>query len=432
MPASDFVDRLNYRVTPVICLILAVGLWWRLSSNDAVQCWTPAVFTSAMHEYAEAACRTQSSYYSTEDVQEIRPLMRKHSLLDWVALFVLLQGLIAMIPRVIWRVITAWFKGIDVDQMVTMSKEAAGPHIIGPSHPDKSATNFSKIGRVLHNYLLNDNASSILASSYVFVKILAHIVCLFQLSTMSTYLQYNNTRFGYEILKNISNGLDYQQSPALPKQFICDYTVRVLGNMHNFSLQCTSPGNQTAQRIFVFLWAWFAILAVLNLASALWWSGAALMSVGRRRLLNKFDAKFPRSFGVKQFGADAAFCLRMIDQVAGSLAASHVIDELSKSNAEHSRRTHDFSRPTSPQPPVTSPVSPRWNPLGHVSNHQAESRQNKTIDDDIDQLKHSNQQTYKSTYKPDIYPLNQFDVEQQDNNNATSGVYPTAPDDDDY
>ena len=112
---SDFVDRLNYMLTPSLCLLFAFLVGAKQYLGSAINCWTPAEYTDFWVEYAEYFCFINSTYWLREgdpipDDRQIREGM-KIGYYQWAPWILALLALIFYIPHLVWK-FTNWKSGV--------------------------------------------------------------------------------------------------------------------------------------------------------------------------------------------------------------------------------------------------------------------------------------------------------------------------------
>ena len=140
---------------------------------------------------------------------------------------------------------------------------------------------------------------------------------------------------------NSRKALDWHSSPgaAFPRVTMCDFTMRRLGNLHRYTVQCTMPINLFYEKIYMFLWFWMVFVAVVTTISLITWLlRACLRSDGIRfvqnhlRSANRLETnddimaceKFVRSY----LRTDGVFILRLIGHNTTQLTVTEIVTRL--------------------------------------------------------------------------------------------------------
>ncbi|KHJ82930.1 Innexin [Oesophagostomum dentatum] len=79
---------------------------------------------------------------------------------------------------------------------------------------------------------------------------------------MNKFLGQNDPYWGVRILSDILTGTDWELSGNFPRIAMCDFQVRVLGNLQRYSIQCVLSLNMFNEKIFLFLYFWFILVGI--------------------------------------------------------------------------------------------------------------------------------------------------------------------------
>lgn len=114
--------------------------------------------------------------------------------------------------------------------------------------------------------------------------------------------------------------------------------VRVLGNLHRHTIQCVLTINMFNEKIFVFLWFWFFLMACCTAYSLINWSLRSFSQRADRHLIAQYLAKVdPQTLrsaqkraAIKNFvrytlRSDGVFLLRLIRGNSGDLVVCELL-----------------------------------------------------------------------------------------------------------
>uniref|UniRef100_A0A0M3KCS8 Innexin n=1 Tax=Anisakis simplex TaxID=6269 RepID=A0A0M3KCS8_ANISI len=69
---------------------------------------------------------------------------------------------------------------------------------------------------------------------------------------------------------------------------LCDFEIRVLGNVHRHTVQCVLVINMFTEKIFVFLWLWLLLLSFGTAINLVVWFLSLAFSSWRHSFVTKF------------------------------------------------------------------------------------------------------------------------------------------------
>ncbi|CAF4370909.1 unnamed protein product, partial [Rotaria magnacalcarata] len=116
-------DRLNYRYTVTILIVLAIINMNRLYT-DQIKCWVPAFFTPNYDEYVRSVCFVQNTYYvkHADKTPKTLQVKKENEILyyQWIPFLLLIKAFLFYIPRISWNTL-GLKSGVQVSDLVESS-----------------------------------------------------------------------------------------------------------------------------------------------------------------------------------------------------------------------------------------------------------------------------------------------------------------------
>lgn len=390
LPDGDLSDRLNYCYTTTLLIVCSAFVSGWSFVGSPIQCWFPAYYRGWWMEYALDYCYVQNTYFLafTDAVKpdnyfdfasHIIPIPKNHTeresrqigYYQWVPFLLAGQALMFYLPVVLWRTIASGFRVKTICETCSAkaNMEAEG-----------RGKNMDIIARFLvHDHEIIENLGGpikralegrIVVFAYLFVKILYAANSLFQFLLVKWVLGADTLFWGWTVASDLAAGREWPETGNFPRVTLCDFAVRVLGNLHRHSVQCVLMINMFNEKIFVFLWFWFAFIAAFSALNCLYWLCRTLAPGSGYRLvkiyLEKIDPQAVRGMGTKNrlndfircsLRADGLFLIRLIATNSGDLVTCHLISNLWRDYVTRDRVEPSTGR-RAKHPPWYEPSSP--------------------------------------------------------------------------
>ncbi|CAJ0581992.1 unnamed protein product, partial [Mesorhabditis spiculigera] len=355
----DFVDRLHSYFTCNILIGLSILVSFKQFGGKPVECLVPDMFSSSWEQYAENYCWAQDTYFvpmskhvSVMGTEEKRA--RKISYYQWVPFFLLIEAAFFRLPSILWKYLGN-HSGIKIHEIVKLTSD---PNNIKPDIKKANLKALSnhlqgalRFHRRIHKRQVQPHklftvcnlpySAFFVTSVYIITKFFYLANVCFQLFLMNSFLETDRYRwYGFEALVDLLAGRNWEQSGMFPRVSLCDFDVRVMGNIQEHTIQCVLVINIFNEKIFIFLWFWYCMLVVFTLGSFLYWLFVALTPSMSRRFVSRhlemadvpFDLETQKEnvdcFIDTYLRSDGVFVIRMITLQSGVIFGTELVADL--------------------------------------------------------------------------------------------------------
>ncbi|CAI4222146.1 unnamed protein product [Auanema sp. JU1783] len=346
---DDFVDRLHYLYTSTLVLMFAVLVSAKQYVGHPIECFVPAQFTRAMEQYTENYCWVQNTYWVP--FQDLIPHRlddrerRQIGYYQWVPFVLAIAALMFHIPSSVWRMLASQ-SGLNAGLVLQLAcqEQNVDPIVRAKTvdvlarHIDDALMYQRDHGAKRKNvYLfafvrLGKFYGSYVSTVYVFIKTLHLCNVLIQFMMLNAFLETSEyPLFGAHVLYDLFMGREWRDSGKFPRVTLCDFEIRVLGNVHRHTVQCVLVINMLTEKIFIFLWLWLTVLATITALNLLFWLCALVSGQCRQNFVAKhldMETDQIERFTDRFLRPDGVFLLQMIAAHAGNLTCARVTEAL--------------------------------------------------------------------------------------------------------
>nr|pir hypothetical protein R12H7.1 - Caenorhabditis elegans [Caenorhabditis elegans] len=365
---DDIIDKLNYYYTTAIITVFAILVSAKQYVGFPIQCWVPATFTEPMEQYTENYCWVQNTYflplhdYIPHNYAEREN--RQIGYYQWVPFVLALEALLFYVPTIVWRLLS-WqsgryfdckiespilpvtfcikktkkkrqerreeeeqqkYRGMNARAFVDTFRLKRFEAFLSFSHLEGMSGNRLKL---LNLIICTRSSGAAVTFLYISVKILYTVNIVGQIFLLNTFLGNRSKWYGLQVLNDLMNGREWEESGHFPRVTLCDFEVKVLGNVHRHTVQCVLMINMFNEKIFLFLWFWYFLLAGATLCSLFYWIYISVVPSRQLNFVGKYltgiegykmvDSQSLRRFVFHFLRQDGVFLLRMVATHAGEL-----------------------------------------------------------------------------------------------------------------
>jgi hypothetical protein len=348
---DDPVDRLNYFVTSSLLAFFAIMVSAKQYVGSPIQCFMPMEFRSGWEQYAEDYCFIQNTYYIpiSEQVPEGHDERQKAEFgyYQWVPVVLALQAVLFYLPNWLWKTLHQQ-SGLDLDTAISDASKLRTLHSTERRQEiGKLCTYISeslemneaqRIPRRILCFRMGQHLGSYVTMLYLFIKICYLLNILLQFTILNNFLETSHTFWGVHTFVQLWQGSDWEETAIFPRVTLCDFRVRRLANIHNYTVQCVLMINMFNEKIYLFIWFWFAFVLISTFINFIYCCFTLIPPASRERTIRNFlkqeklqhltempDTKnIIRRFTNSALCPDGVLLLRFIEGHSGAIVARDV------------------------------------------------------------------------------------------------------------
>lgn len=278
----DIVDRVNCSFTPAILLFFVALISANLFQHgEPMRCLKSPELTAEEFDYAVDICNTKNVYYVPPDEGIPWPTherrRRELGYYHWVPITLLIQAILFYLPNWIWTHMNRQ-GGVDFAALI----QEAGD-INRNCKPDEFEGRMTSLANMLYETVIDRTPrrmhgcrfgrtlGAYVSILYIFIKCMYLMNVAGQFFLLNAFVGRSYGLWGYQVLRALVNGENWQDSPVFPRLTLCDVPIRRLGDVPRYTLQCHLRINTYNEKIYLFIWWGFLVLSAITAVNLLYY-----------------------------------------------------------------------------------------------------------------------------------------------------------------
>uniref|UniRef100_A0A0L8GVA2 Innexin n=1 Tax=Octopus bimaculoides TaxID=37653 RepID=A0A0L8GVA2_OCTBM len=273
---DDLIDRINHIYTVCILVIFSIVVTGGTYIGNAITCYIPKEGKDE-RDYIETFCWTGPLYHvpdSTSNLTEKRDVIHYYL---WIPIILLFEALLFKTPNIIWQM-TNKGSGMNLEKIAQLSEKTQ----LG-SEKDRDET-IEHIGDYINRWIVSNKRrsrnllslikpkrGSYLTILYFIMKLLYCLNAISQFYLLNSLLRIEFSSFGLHVAEYVQNNEVMFNNSIFPRIAYCDYKFRQMSQVVTLKTQCVLPINVLNEKVFMFLWFFFAVISGLCLLNLLGW-----------------------------------------------------------------------------------------------------------------------------------------------------------------
>ncbi|KFM65493.1 Innexin inx2, partial [Stegodyphus mimosarum] len=260
------VFRLHYRFTVLVLLAFSILVTSRQYIGDPIDCISRDDIPSKLLDsfcWIHSTFSVESAWHKKVGVEVPYPGVDKytpeekrvyHAYYQWVCFVLFLQAMLFYVPRYLWKM----WEGGRIRAL-----------ILGLNSPIMSYEKKEENRKILVEYLTENMGNHTLyAAEYFICEVLNLVNVVGQMYLMDKFLGGEFSSYGHKVFQFTEWDYSVRYDPMIhvfPRLTKCTFhRYGSSGDVQRHDAMCILPINIINEKIYVFLWFWFVILAIFS------------------------------------------------------------------------------------------------------------------------------------------------------------------------
>jgi len=333
------IFRLHYKATFIVLVTCSLLVTSRQYIGDPIDCIVEEIPQNVMDTY----CWIHSTYSVTDKVggtvgadvahpgvatpQGDGGGRKYHKYYQWVCFTLFFQALLFYVPRYMWK---TWEAG----KLKMLVQDMNVPIIDSDAKEDRK--------KILVDYFItNKHNHDFYAFKFFLCELLNFVNVIGQIWLMDVFLGGEFTTYGSDVVAMTEISPEKRVDPmakVFPKMTKCEFhKFGSSGTVEKLDALCVLPLNIINEKIYVFLWFWFIIVAIVTAIQVIY-RGVTLFSPKLREMLLKTRSRLSKETEVnsicRKFRLGDWFLLYQLGKNIDALVFKEFLSDLYKEMRE--------------------------------------------------------------------------------------------------
>lgn len=324
---DDYVDRVNHIYTVVVLVLFSIISSSGTYIGHGISCWTP--IEVKYKDYVTNYCWTGRTYHipMTHDLENTEKRVDIHYYL-WIPMILLFQSFLFKAPNFIWQMLNKG-NGMNVERLVALAEDT---QMVSENKRAKVIDDMSnyidrwiranrqiRFGKMtcmrrtigyFQMLTFSKREGTYMSSLYLLIKVLYCLNVVMQYYLLNALLRIDYKAYGWNLAREIAVNGTPAESLYFPRVTYCDFKIKQLKNTLPFTAQCILPINVLNEKMFAFLWFWFAIVAAMTIFNLLIW----IYRMAARESYVSYIFKYLKRVGEGSSKSDKLRCKEFIER----------------------------------------------------------------------------------------------------------------------
>ncbi|XP_011633530.1 innexin inx3 [Pogonomyrmex barbatus] len=284
---DNMAFRMHYRTTSAILFASCIIITASNLIGDPIQCLSELPSSHVINTYCwitytftlpETHSQPVGTHVAHPGLGGDYGEKRYHSYYQWVPFMLFFEGVLFYIPHWMWK---HWEEG----KIRTISEGMRGAMV------ETKQERQSKIDRLVQYLIETLHMHNSYAAGYFFCELLNFVNVIGNIFFVDTFLGGAFLTYGTEVLKFSNMNQEQRTDPMIavfPRVTKCTFhKFGASGTIQKLDALCVLALNILNEKIYIFLWFWFIILAIFSGLAVLYSAAIVLMPSTRETILKR-------------------------------------------------------------------------------------------------------------------------------------------------